>query len=232
MIRLFMVNLDLQELQNRIGYRFKDELLIKLAVTHSSFSNEVKINKYGNYERLEFLGDAVLELTSSLFFYNKYPEMNEGALTKLRSSLVCEQALAYSAREFGLQEFILLGKGEENTGGRERDSIVSDVFEAVLGAIYLDGGFDEANKFVTEYVLKDIEKRQLFYDAKTILQEKIQKDGKKLEYSMVSEAGPDHDKVFVIAALVDGKVMSTGEGKSKKQAEQNAAFKVLTEEYK
>lgn len=227
-----MINLDLTELQERIGYSFKDASLIKLAVTHSSYSNEVKINKYGNYERLEFLGDAVLELTSSLFFYNKYPEMNEGNLTKMRSSLVCEQALAYSAREFGLQEFILLGKGEENTGGRDRDSIVSDVFEAVLGAIYLDGGFDEANKFVTEYVLKDIEKRQLFYDAKTILQEKVQKDGKKLEYSMIEETGPDHDKVFVIAALINGEVMSTGEGKSKKQAEQNAAYKVLTEVYK
>lgn len=223
-----MVLGDVKELQNRIGYSFKDESLLKLALTHSSYSNEVKVNKYGNYERLEFLGDAVLELTSSLYFYHKYPEMNEGGLTKLRSSLVCEQALAYSARQFGLQEFILLGKGEEHTGGRDRDSIVSDVFEAVLGAIYLDSGFDEANAFVTEYVLKDLEKRQLFYDAKTILQERVQADGKKLEYQLVSETGPDHDKVFVSNALIDGQVMGTGSGKSKKQAEQSAAYEVLT----
>lgn len=223
-----MVLGDVKELQNRIGYSFKDESLLKLALTHSSYSNEVKVNKYGNYERLEFLGDAVLELTSSLYFYHKYPEMNEGGLTKLRSSLVCEQALAYSARQFGLQEFILLGKGEEHTGGRDRDSIVSDVFEAVLGAIYLDSGFDEANSFVTEYVLKDLEKRQLFYDAKTILQERVQADGKKLEYQLVSETGPDHDKVFVSNALIDGQVMGTGSGKSKKQAEQSAAYEVLT----
>ena len=155
--------------------------------------------------------------------------MNEGQLTRLRSSMVCEQALAYCAREFDLPKYILLGKGEENSGGRYRDSIVSDVFEAVLGAIYLDGGLEEAKKFVNEYVLKDLENKQLFYDAKTILQEKVQKDGKVLRYELVSESGPDHEKEFTVNAIIDDEVRGTGTGKSKKQAEQHAAYQVLTE---
>lgn len=218
---------DFTDLEKNIGYVFKNKELLKLALTHSSYSNEMKINKYGNYERLEFLGDAVLELMSSQFFYNAYPDMNEGSLTRLRSSMVCEQALAFCAKEFELPKFILLGKGEETTGGRERDSIISDVFEAVLGAIYLDGGFDVANEFVIKYVLQDLENKQLFYDAKTILQERVQKEGKNLKYVLVSETGPDHDKLFRIDAVVDGQVLGSGEGKSKKQAEQQAAYAVL-----
>lgn len=218
---------DFTNLEKNIGYNFKNKELLKLALTHSSYSNEIKINKYGNYERLEFLGDAVLELMSSQFFYNAYPDMNEGYLTRLRSSMVCEQALAFCAREFDLPKYILLGKGEEITGGRERDSIISDVFEAVLGALYLDGGFDVANKFVIKYVLQDLENKQLFYDAKTILQERVQKDGKSLKYVLVSETGPDHDKLFRIDAVVEGEVLGSGEGKSKKQAEQQAAYAAL-----
>jgi len=220
--------MELTELEKAIGYVFKDKDLLKLALTHSSYSNELKINKYGNYERLEFLGDAVLELMSSQFFYINYPDMNEGQLTRLRSSMVCEQALAYCAREFNLQDYIYLGKGEESTGGRNRDSIISDVFEAVLGAMYLDGGYEIANKFVITHVLTDLEDKQLFYDAKTILQERVQKEGKSLSYDLVNETGPDHDKEFTVNALIDGEVKGMGIGKSKKQAEQKAAYQVLT----
>lgn len=221
-----IINFD--KLEKSIGYEFNDKELLKLALTHSSYSNELKINKIGNYERLEFLGDAVLELLSSQFFYHEYPQMNEGQLTRLRSSMVCEQALAFCARQIGLPEYIYLGKGEENTGGRNRDSIISDVFEAVLGAIYLDGGFDKANEFVVKFVLTDLENKQLFYDAKTILQELIQKEGKVLQYVLVKESGPDHDKHFVVNAVVNNEILGTGEGKSKKQAEQQAAYEYLT----
>lgn len=217
----------LSELEKNIGYVFKDKSLLKLALTHSSYSNELKINKYGNYERLEFLGDAVLELTTSQFFYLEYPDKKEGELTRIRSSMVCEPALAYCAREFSLQEYILLGKGEETTGGRERDSIISDVLEAVLGAIYLDGGFEDADRFVKKHILTDLENKQLFYDAKTILQEKMQKKGKSLSYELIGEKGPDHDKTFEVAVLIDGVLCSTGSGKSKKQAEQQAAYTLL-----
>lgn len=223
-----MNNFDISLLEQKIGYEFKDKDLVKLALTHSSYANEMKINKYGNYERLEFLGDAVLELMSSLFFYNAYPDKNEGELTRLRSSMVCEPALAYCAREFDLQKFILLGKGEESTKGRERDSIISDVFEALLGAMYLDGGFNVAQEFVLSHVMKDLENKQLFYDAKTILQERVQQDGKTLSYELVKEEGPDHDKLFTINALIDNTVMGTGVGKSKKSAEQQAAYQILT----
>ncbi len=217
----------LNELEKSIGYTFKDKSLLKLALTHSSYSNELKINKYGNYERLEFLGDAVLELTTSQFFYMEYPDKKEGELTRIRSSMVCEPALAFCARQFNLQEYILLGKGEETTGGRDRDSIISDVLEAVLGAVYLDGGFDCADAFVKKHILTDLENKQLFYDAKTILQEKMQKQGKSLSYELIEEKGPDHDKTFVIAAIIDGVQCSTGSGKSKKQAEQHAAYALL-----
>ncbi|MCR4787827.1 MAG: ribonuclease III [Lachnospiraceae bacterium] len=220
---------DLGRLEEGLGYSFKDRSLLKLALTHSSYSNELKLNKYGNYERLEFLGDAVLELTTSWFFYLEYPQKNEGELTRMRSSMVCEMALAYCARLIDLPKYILLGKGEEVTGGRNRDSIISDVFEAVIGAIYLDGGFDEANKFVKKHVLTDMENKQLFYDAKTILQEYVQKKGQTLKYELVSETGPDHDKSFEVAAYINDEFRSKGKGKSKKQAEQQAAYAVLIE---
>ncbi|MCR4990631.1 MAG: ribonuclease III [Lachnospiraceae bacterium] len=220
-------NKDFSKLEQGLGYTFKDKDLLKLALTHSSYSNELKLNKYGNYERLEFLGDAVLELTTSWFFYTEYPQKNEGELTRMRSSMVCEMALAYCARLIELQNFIYLGKGEEATGGRDRDSIVSDVFEAVIGAIYLDGGFDEANKFVKKHVLTDMENKQLFYDAKTILQEYVQKNDQKLCYELMSESGPDHDKTFEVAAFINDKEYSRGTGKSKKAAEQQAAYAVL-----
>ena len=217
----------IKELEEKIGYEFKKKELIWQALTHSSFSNEQKINKYKNYERLEFLGDAVLELLSSQFFFETYPDMPEGEMTKLRSSMVCELALAYCARDISLGDYLLLGKGEEITGGRTRDSIISDVMEAVIGALYLDGGLSEADAFVKKYILSDLESKQLFYDSKTILQEEVQRDGQSLTYELVSETGPDHDKVFMVEARIDGQTVGKGQGRNKKSAQQQAAYQVL-----
>lgn len=218
---------EIKELERKIGYEFKKKSLIMEALTHSSFSNEQKINQFRNYERLEFLGDAVLELLSSRFFFENYPDMSEGQMTRLRSSMVCEPALAFCARDISLGDYILLGKGEEATGGRKRDSIISDVMEAMIGAIYLDGGIEEADRFVKKYVLSDLEDKQLFYDSKTILQEIVQKEGRTLSYQLVSESGPDHDKIFVVEAVIDGKMIGKGQGRNKKTAEQQAAYQVL-----
>ncbi|MDO4302767.1 MAG: ribonuclease III [Bacillota bacterium] len=218
---------SLKELEEKIGYVFKKKELLKQALTHSSFSNEQKINKFENYERLEFLGDAVLELLSSQFFFENYPEMSEGEMTRLRSSMVCEPALAFCARDISLGQYILLGKGEESTGGRKRDSITSDVMEAVIGAIYLDGGFEQTDQFVKKYILSDLEDKQLFYDSKTILQEKVQKMGKSLVYVIVDESGPEHNKMFTVEARVDGKTLGKGQGRNRKSAEQKAAYQVL-----
>ena len=222
-----MLSQNSKELEERIGYHFKDKALLKQALTHSSFSNEQKVNKQKNYERLEFLGDAVLELASSKFFYQQHPEMAEGQLTKLRSSMVCEPALAFCARDIELGKYILLGKGEEATGGRERDSITSDVMEAVIGAVYLDGGFEEAEKFILIYILSDLENKKLFYDSKTILQERVQKDGRELHYVLVEESGPDHDKLFTVEAVIGDETVGSGTGRTKKSAEQQAAYAVL-----
>lgn len=220
----------IKELEDKIGYSFRKKELLRQALTHSSFSNEQKINKYRNYERLEFLGDAVLELLSSQFFFETYPDMPEGDMTKLRSSMVCELALAYCARDLSLGDYLLLGKGEEATGGRTRDSIISDVMEAVIGALYLDGGLERANDFVRRYILSDLESKQLFYDSKTLLQEQVQKEGRTLSYELVSETGPDHDKVFVMEARIDGQVAGRGEGRNKKSAQQQAAWQALLSE--
>ena len=217
----------IKELEEKIGYEFKKKELIWQALTHSSFSNEQKINKYKNYERLEFLGDAVLELLSSQFFFETYPDMPEGEMTKLRSSMVCELALAYCARDISLGDYLLLGKGEEITGGRTRDSIISDLMEAVIGALYLDGGLSEADAFVKKYILSDLESKQLFYDSKTILQEEVQRDGQSLTYELVSETGPDHDKVFMVEARIDGQTVGKGQGRNKKSAQQQAAYQAL-----
>jgi len=217
------------ELEKKIGYEFKDKSLLRQALTHSSFSNEQRINKLKNYERLEFLGDAVLELASSKFFFTENPDMTEGQMTKMRSSMVCEQALAFCAKDISLGEYLLLGKGEEATGGRMRESIIADVMEAIIGAIYLDGGFEEAERFILKFILSDLGSKQLFYDSKTILQEKIQKEGKSLVYELIEEIGPDHDKQFTVEAVVDGKALSRGVGRTKKAAEQKAAYEVLIE---
>lgn len=215
-------------LEEKIAYRFQDESLLRQALTHSSYANEMKINKYGDYERLEFLGDAVLEFVSSDFLFRQRKETAEGDLTKLRASMVCEPALAYCAREFALEQYILLGKGEEATGGRNRDSIVSDVMEALIGAIYLDGGIERASEFIRRFILSDLEHKQLFYDAKTILQELVQQGGEgALHYETVREEGPAHDKFFEVEAYVGEKKVGQGSGHSKKAAQQQAAYQAL-----
>lgn len=218
----------LQELQEKIGYQFQEEALLKQALTHSSFANEQKINKLKNYERLEFLGDAVLELISSEFLYNENVDMPEGQLTRLRASMVCEPALAYCARDIRLNSYILLGKGEEATGGRTRDSIISDVMEAVIGAIFLDGGIENAKKFIYRFVLSDLENKILFLDSKTLLQEEIQKKNTaQLRYELVGETGPDHDKQFHVEAYLNNQLIGCGVGRTKKSAEQAAAYEAL-----
>lgn len=221
------------QLEQKIQYSFRNRQLLRQALTHSSCANEQKINKSEDYERLEFLGDAVLELVSSDYIYRQHPDMSEGKMTKYRSSIVCEPALAYCARELGLDEYIRLGKGEEATGGRQRDSIISDVMEAVIGAVYLDSGIDEAKEFIHRYVLSDLEHKQLFYDAKTILQEEVQREGKgTLRYMLVHEEGPEHDKTFVVEAMIDDVKVGSGTGHSKKTAEQQAAYEALLQMHK
>lgn len=223
-----MIQKNLDELENKICYHFNDKLLLRQALTHSSFANEQKINKYADYERLEFLGDAILELVSSEFLFHNNLTMKEGELTKFRASIVCESALAYCARDFGLEEYILLGKGEEMTGGRTRDSIISDVMEAIIGAIYLDSGMDKAAAYIHKFILSDLDHKQLFYDAKTMLQEFVQRDNKGvLHYELISEQGPDHDKIFVVEARIGDKKIGTGTGRTKKAAEQQAAYEAL-----
>lgn len=219
---------SLRELEDRIGYQFQNKSLLKEAMTHSSFANEQKINKLHDYERLEFLGDAVLELISSDFLFRENPDMPEGKLTKLRSSMVCEPALAYCARDLELGKFMLLGKGEEMTGGRNRDSITSDAMEAVIGALYLDGGFTAAHTFIHRFILSDLENKILFYDSKTVLQEMVQESpDMEFHYDLVAENGPDHEKCFDVNAVLNGKVMGHGSGKTKKAAEQQAAYETI-----
>lgn len=218
----------LQILEERIGYQFKEIALLKQAITHSSYTNEQKIYKMRNYERLEFLGDAVLELVSSEFLFKEHKEVPEGELTKMRASMVCEPALAFCAKDLELGKFMLLGKGEENTGGRERDSITSDAMEAVIGAIYLDGGMEEAKKFIYRFILSDLEDKQLFYDSKTTLQELIQAHFKQdFHYELIKESGPEHDKIFEVEVRMEDKVLGSGCGRTKKAAEQQAAYQAI-----
>lgn len=218
----------MEQFENIIGYQFQNKNYLRQALSHSSYANEMRLSKLANNERLEFLGDAVLELMSSEYIFSNNVEMYEGEMTKLRASLVCEPTLAMCARQIKLGEFILLGKGEIATGGSNRDSILSDAFEAVIGAIYLDGGFTNAKEFVMKFVLDDIDSKKLFFDSKTILQEMVQADYKEpLVYRLIGESGPDHDKVFTVAAIVDGKELSQGSGKTKKAAEQAAAYQAI-----
>lgn len=218
----------LYELQIKIGYRFSNTNYLRQALTHTSCANEAHRGHAGSNERLEFLGDAVLELVSSEFFYHTYPELPEGSLTKLRASFVCEPALSDCAEQIPLNRYLYLGKGEEMTGGRLRPSIISDAMEALIGAIYLDGGYRAAQAFISRFVLNDIEGKQFFYDAKTILQEELQKNGEAdIRYQLISEEGPDHRKAFTSAVLLDGKELARGSAGSKKRAEQKAAYEAL-----
>ena len=216
------------EFQKVIGYEFRQTGLLQQALTHSSYANEKRMKKHSDNERLEFLGDAVLEIISSEYLYHHFPDLPEGELTKMRASLVCEPTLAYCTKELHLGEYLLLGRGEDRTGGRKRSSILSDALEAVIGAIYLDGGFASAKEFVLKFILTDIAHKQLFYDSKTILQETVQ--GQNLgamNYKLIGESGPDHDKVFQVGLWIGDRRTSTGVGHTKKAAEQEAAYQAL-----
>ncbi len=222
------MNRDLKELEQKIGYQFKNFQLLKKAMLHSSYANEKHLPKYECNERLEFLGDAVLELTSSEFLFYENQKMPEGELTKTRASMVCEPALAFCAQDIQLGDYLLLGKGEDATGGRKRASITSDAMEALIGAIYIDGGFASAKEFIHKFILKDLENKKLFYDSKTILQEIVQAHFKEsISYRLIGEEGPDHDKLFTVALLIGETQYGVGCGRTKKAAEQEAAYRSI-----
>ncbi len=220
----------IQEFQMAIGYEFKNESLLRQALTHSSYANEKHMKKLSDNERLEFLGDAVLETVSSEFLFLNYQDLPEGDLTRLRASMVCEPTLAYCTKEIDLGDYIYLGKGEDMTGGRERKSVLSDAMEAVIGAIFLDGGFDAAKSFILKYIMTDIEHKRMFYDSKTMLQEVCQARFKQnVVYHLIDESGPDHAKVFSVDVCVGDKRLGTGKGNTKKAAEQEAAYHALVQ---
>ena len=223
----------LQELQNKIGYQFKNVDFLESALMHSSYTNEKRLPKYKCNERSEFLGDAVLELISSEFLFDTNQKVSEGELTKLRASMVCEPSLAFCAREIGSGDYLLLGKGEELTGGRNRDSVTSDALEALIGAIYLDGGFASAKEFIMKFVLNDLEHKKLFYDSKTILQELVQGNfTESLSYHLIKEEGPDHNKTFFVEVYIGDVLYGEGQGRTKKAAEQDAAYRAILELHK
>jgi len=217
-----------EEFENIIGYTFKNKELIEQALSHSSYANEKK-RAGGSNERLEFLGDSVLSIVVSDYLY-KNINVPEGELTKMRASLVCEKSLFVFAQQIELGEFLHLGKGEENTGGRERPSILADAFEAVIAAIYLDGGMEAAAKRILRFMPEDIKrtKKPVLSDFKTLLQEVVQKNPEeKVEYVLIGEEGPDHNKRFVVEVCLNSQVIGKGKGKSKKEAEQLAAKEAL-----
>lgn len=223
-----MLNYDESAIEKNIQYTFRDKKLLRQAMSHSSYINEIKRNGYDNYERLEFLGDAVLELITSEFLFEQYKASPEGDLTKLRASIVCEFTLSDTARKLKLGDYVLLSKGESQTGGKDRSSILCDLFESVLGAIYLDGGMECAKEYVYRFLLSDLDHKTLYYDSKTTLQEMVQKDGKgEIFYELVEESGPDHEKSFVMQVVIDGVSVATGEGKSKKDAQKMAAYNAI-----
>ncbi len=219
----------MKSLETKLNYKFNNTDLLKSALIHSSFANEVRGNTHSN-ERLEFLGDSILSIIVADHIYHYYPNMPEGELTKLRASLVCEKSLCALSRELGIGEFLMLGKGEDKNGGRERDSILADAFEAVLAAIYLDGGMTAAKKHILNTVLRDLEHHNddLFKDYKTTLQEIIQRNPEEaISYILIDESGPDHDKQFTVEVRLNSNVIGIGTGKNKKTAEQMAAKQAL-----
>lgn len=219
---------EINKFQQVIGYKFQNTDLLIQALTHSSFVNEQKINKKPDYERLEFLGDAILEMVSSEYLFKKYPDKKEGEMSKIRASLVCEPALAFCAEHIELKKFIQLGKGEELTGGRNKESIIADVMEAVIGALFLDGGLQESKHFIDTYVLTNADSMAMFNDSKSLLQEFVQAGGLgQIKYEICGESGPEHDKIFDVRVWIGDKNMGEGTGKTKKAAEQKAAYQAL-----
>ncbi len=219
---------DISRFEQVIGYTFRDKALIIQAFTHSSFVNEQKINKKPDYERLEFLGDAVLEMISSAYLFRTFPDKKEGEMSKIRASLVCEGALAYDSQQLNLREYIQLGKGEEATGGRNKESIIADVMEAVIGALFLDGGIEQSKRFIDTYVLSNIEAVQMFVDSKSLLQEMAQGENLgAIRYEICGESGPEHDKIFEVRVFIGDKNLGEGAGKTKKAAEQQAAYQAV-----
>ena len=215
-------------LEQRIGYQFKNGKYLRRALTHSSYSNESREKPECN-ERLEFLGDAVLSLVVSNYIFHRF-HLNEGDLTKIRASIVCEKSLFRFAGEIGLGEELYLGRGEPQRGGRTRPSIVSDAFEALIAAIFLDGGLEPASRFILRFVREELDtgERSAFVDYKTMLQEIVQKNPEeKVSYVLVEENGPDHDKHFVVEVRLNSNVIGRGEFRSKKGAEQLAAKEAL-----
>ncbi|MFD2670145.1 ribonuclease III [Marinicrinis sediminis] len=221
---------NLQELQQRLGVQFEEKRLLQQAFTHSSYVNEHRMEKYEDNERLEYLGDAVLELAMSEYLYHRHHTFSEGELTKLRASIVCEPSLVHFADQLQFGEYVRLGKGEEMTGGRTRPALLADVFEAFIGALYLDQGLPAVKTFLKQYVfpqLADDGKPQV-QDYKTQLQEKVQQQGLgSLSYRITDERGPAHDREFVAEVHMNDQLLGTGSGRSKKEAEQRAAAEAL-----
>ena len=215
----------IKDLEAAIDYRFKDITLLQNALSHSSYANERWHDSLKSNERLEFLGDSILGMVTAEYLYRNFPDRPEGDLTRMRADMVCERALAVVAERIHLGEHLLLGHGEEAGGGRSRDSILADAVESVIAACFLDGGMDAARKFIDTFVLTEVPVRKLRNaDYKTALQELVQqKKGQTLSYTMVGESGPDHDKHFTVEVSLNGKVVGTGDGRSKKKAEQEAA---------
>lgn len=212
-----------------LQYKFNNIKLLENALTHSSYANESH-SAHGSNERLEFLGDSVLSIIVSEHLYKNFKKLPEGELTKLRASLVCEKTLCMFSKQMNVGDYLLLGKGEANNHGNERPSILADAFEAILAAIYIDGGIDAAKKHVLRFIIPELENREyeLFNDYKTALQEVIQRNPEeRLSYVLIDESGPDHDKQFTVEVHLNSNVIGTGVGKSKKQAEQAAAHQAL-----
>ena len=219
----------IKDLESAIGYRFKNITLLQNALTHSSYANERWHTSLLSNERLEFLGDAILGMTVAKYLYQTFPDRPEGELTRMRADMVCEQTLAKVAARIELGKHLLLGNGEEQGGGRTRNSILADAVESVIAASYLDGGMEAAQKFIEQFILVEVPVKQLHNaDYKTALQELVQqKKNQVLSYTLVGESGPDHDKQFDVEVKLNGKVVGTGSGSSKKRAEQAAAHAAL-----
>ena len=218
-----MHNDKILELEKIIKYSFKNKEHLLLSLTHPSYANENNIDKIHTNQRLEFLGDAVLELISSDFLYNLYLDYTEGALTKTRAKLVCEENLSDVARKLKLYDFLLIGNGESRDNLKNNNSTMCDTLESIIGAIYLDAGIQDAKEFIYKFILTEENLSKTYNDFKSILQEKANFNNKILKYEIVSETGPDHNKTFKIAVFYDDKKLAEGIGKSKKEAEQNAA---------